>query len=158
MADLKLEDISEKMRDIDFTVLSTRTEGGQIAARPMSNNRQVEYDGDSYFFTCDDTGTVRDIRSDPNVGLSLQSKSGMLGMKPFFITIEGRAELIQDKSKFAEHWTKDLDAWFKQGIDTPGLTLVKVKAQRLHFWDGYDEGEINLEGADRTERATEEAR
>jgi len=120
MAELTLDDISEKMRDIDFTILSTRTAGGQIAARPMSNNRQVEYDGDSYFFTCDDTRTIRDIHADPNVGLGLQGKSGALGMKPFFITIEGRAELIKDKSRFAEHWTKDLDAWFKEGADTPG--------------------------------------
>ena len=145
MADLKLTDISEKMRDIDFAVLSTRTEGGALAGRPMSNNRQVDYDGDSYFFTCDDTRTVSDIRRDQNVGLTYQAKSGMLNMKPFFITVEGRAELIQDKSRFAEHWTKDLDPWFKDGIDTPGLTLVKVQAQRLHYWDGYDEGEISLE-------------
>ena len=134
------------MRDIDFTILSTRTEGGQIAARPMSNNRQVEYDGDSFFFTCEDTGTVRDIGNDPNVGLSLQGKAGMLGMKPFFITIEGKAELIKDKGRFEEHWTKDLDMWFKQGIDTPGLTLIKVHAERLHYWDGFDEGEIALTG------------
>ena len=151
MADLKLTDISEKMRDIDFAVLSTRTEGGAIAGRPMSNNREVEFDGDSYFFTCDDTRTVSDIGRDPNVGLTYRSKSGMLGMKPFFITVEGRAELIKDKASFAEHWTKDLDAWFKEGIDTPGLVLIKAVAERLHYWDGYDEGEIKLE--DRT-RAT----
>lgn len=144
MADLKLSDVSEKMRDIDFAMLSTRAEGGAVAARPMSNNREVEFDGDSYFFTCDDTRTVSDIRRDPNVGLGYQSKSGMLGMKPFFITVEGRAELIQDKARFSEHWTKGLDAWFKDGIDTPGLTLIKVAAQRLHYWDGFDEGEIAL--------------
>jgi len=153
MADLKLTDISEKMRDIDFAVLSTRTEGGAIAGRPMSNNRDVEFDGDSYFFTCDDTRTVRDIGRDPSVGLTYQAKSGVLGMKPFFITVEGRAELIKDKGRFAEHWAKDLDAWFKEGIDTPGLTLIKVVAERLHYWDGFDEGEIALEG-----RAMETAR
>ena len=145
MAELKLAEISEKMRDIDFAVLSTRTEGGAIAGRPMSNNRDVEFDGDSYFFTCDYTRTVSDIGRDPNVGLTYQAKSGMLGMKPFFITVEGRAELIKDKGRFAEHWTKDLDAWFKEGIDTPGLTLIKVAAQRLHYWDGFDEGEIALD-------------
>ena len=144
MGDLKLADISEKMRDIDFAVLSTRTEGGAVAGRPMSNNRQVEYDGDSFFFTFDDSRTVGDIDRDPNVGLTYQSKSGMLGMKPFFITIEGRAELIKDKAQFAEHWTKDLDAWFKEGIDTAGLTLIKVIAKRLHYWDGWDSGEIAL--------------
>ena len=98
MADLTLSDISEKMRDIDFAVLSTRTEGGAVAGRPMSNNRQVDYDGDSYFFTLESTRTVGDIRRDPNVGLTYQSKSGMLGMKPFFITVEGEAELIQDRA------------------------------------------------------------
>jgi general stress protein 26 len=144
MADLTLQDISEKMRDIDFAMLSTKTSGGAIASRPMSNNRQVEYDGDNFFFTLDDTGTVQDIQNDRTVGLSYQGKSGALGMKPFFIAVEGEAELIRDKGEFAEHWTKDLDAWFKEGVDTPGLTLIKVHAKRLHYWDGYDEGEISL--------------
>jgi len=144
MAELSLNDISEKMRDIDFAVLSTRTEGGAIAGRPMSNNREVEYDGDSYFFTCDQTRMVADIMRDPNVGLGYQAKSGLLHMKPFFITVEGRAEAIKDKARFQEHWHKELDAWFKQGVDTPGLTLIKVHAERLHYWDGYDEGEVVL--------------
>jgi general stress protein 26 len=147
MADLTLEQLSEKMRDIDFAILSTRTEGGAVAGRPMSNNREVDFDGDSYFFTLDETRTVGDIRRDPNVGLAYQAKSGLLGMKPFFITVEGRAELVQDKARFAGHWTKDLDAWFEQGIDTPGLVLVKVTAERLHYWDGFDEGELALAGA-----------
>jgi general stress protein 26 len=144
MADMSLEDISEKMRDIDFAILSTRTDSGAIAARPMSNNRQVEYDGDNFFFTLQDTGSIRDITGDPNVGLSFQGKSGALGMKPFFITIEGRAELIRDKDQFADHWTSDLDEWFKDGIDTPELVLIKVHASRLHYWDGYREGEVKV--------------
>ena len=147
MADMTLAEISEKMRDIDFAILSTRTEDGALAGRPMSNNRDVEFDGDSYFFTCDETRTVADIRRDPNVGLAYQAKSGMLGLKPFFITLEGRAELSTDKAELREHWTKDLDAWFEQGIDTPGLTLIKVKGKRLHYWDGFDEGELALDGA-----------
>jgi general stress protein 26 len=144
MSHLSLAEIAEKMRDMDFTILTTRTEGGALAGRPMSNNREVEFDGDSYFFTCDETRTVADIERDPQVGLGFQGKSGMLGMKPFFLTVDGTAELIRDKARFAEHWSKDLDAWFKQGIDTPGLTLIKVHAERLHYWDGFDEGELDL--------------
>lgn len=144
MPEMTLEQISEKMRDIDFTMLSTRTEGDAIAGRPMSNNREVDFDGDSYFFTCDDTRTVADIGRDPRVGLGFQSKSGMLGLKPFFLTVEGRASLIRDKAAFADHWTKDLGMWFKDGIETPGLVLIKVEAQRLHYWDGGEEGELDL--------------
>jgi general stress protein 26 len=144
MAEKSLAEIAKKLRDIDFTILSTRTGSGAIAGRPMSNNRDVDFDGDAWFFTCDDTRTVADIIRDPHVGLGYQGKSGALGFKPFFVSVEGRAELIRDKAAFAEHWTKDLDRWFEQGIDTPGLVLIKVEAERLHYWDGYDEGELKL--------------
>ena len=139
-----LADLSDRMRDIDFTMFSTRAADGSIAARPMSNNREVDYDGDSYYFSYDDARTIEDIGRDKQVGLSFQGKAGLLGMRPFFVSVEGAAELIRDKSQFEQHWTSDLDRWFKEGIDTPGLILIKVHAQRIHYWDGEDEGEVSL--------------
>lgn len=144
MADRSLADIAEKMRDIDFAMLSTRAANGAIAGRPMSNNRQVDFDGDAWFFTCDDTHIVEDIERDPSVGLAYQGKAGALGFRPFFVAVEGRAELIRDKAQFRAHWTSGLDRWFEEGVDTPGLVLVKVSAERLHYWDGMDEGELRL--------------
>lgn len=141
-----LADLAEAMRDIDFAMLSTHTEGGAIAARPMSNNREVDYDGDSWFFADTNTRMVADIAADPKVSLSYQGKAGMLGMRPFFIAIEGAGELIRDKAQFAEHWTKDLERWWPDGIDTPGLVLIKVHGTRAHYWDGEDEGEVLLKG------------
>ena len=46
-----MKDLAKKIADIDFTMLSTRAEDGEIGARPMSNNGDVEYDGDSWFFS-----------------------------------------------------------------------------------------------------------
>ena len=142
MAKWRVEDVSEAMRDIDFAVLFTRTDNGSMAGRPMSNNRDVEFQGDSYFFSFDSARTIRDIERDQTVSLGYQGKAGLLGKPPVFITVEGRAELIRDKQAFAEHWTSDLDRWFKQGTDTPGLILIKVRASRIHYWDGEDEGEL----------------
>ena len=144
IANKSLADVAEKMRDIDFAMLSTHTRGGAIGARPMSNNRDVEYDGDSYYFAFDDALMVDDIVHDPKVGLSFQGKSGMLGLKPFFVAVEGTAELIRDKAAFKAHWTKDMERWAKDGIDTPGIVLIKIRAERIHYWDGEDEGEIRL--------------
>jgi general stress protein 26 len=144
MPNKTLADLSEKMRDIDFTMLSTKTQGGAIGARPMSNNREVDYDGDSYYFTWADSLMVSDIQADPNVSLSFQGKSGILGQRPFFVAVEGIANLIRDKAAFAEHWTKDLDRWFPDGIDTAGLVMIHVRAGRIHYWDGEDEGELAL--------------
>jgi general stress protein 26 len=142
VSDWTLNDVSETMRDIDFAMLFTRTNSGEIAGRPMSNNRDVEYDGDCFFFTSEHTQTVADIEGDRKVALSYTRRAGLLGKPPVFITVQGEAELIRDKKEFKAHWTEDLDRWFEEGVDTPDLVLIKVHATRIHYWDGDNEGEV----------------
>ena len=139
-----LSDVAEGMRDIDFAMLATHGPDGTIAARPMSNNREVDYDGDSYYFTWDSSLMVSDIGRDPGVTLTFQGKAGLLGMRPFFVAVEGQADVIRDKARFEEHWTKGLDRWFEQGVDTPGVVMIKVHASRVHYWDGMDHAEIRV--------------
>ncbi len=76
MGDMTLKTIAEAMRDIDFCMFSTRTEGGAIAARPMSDNREVEYDGSSRFFSYDDSRTVSDIAANPDAVDSAFARRG----------------------------------------------------------------------------------
>lgn len=142
MSDRTIGDLAKVMGKIDFAMLTTRTEGGQLATRPMSNNSDVEWDGDSYYFTYDDTRTVSDIERDPHVALSFQGRAGILGAPPLFVAVEGEAGIIRDKATFADHWTSDLERWFPDGIDTPGMALIKVAAVRIHYWDGEEEGEV----------------
>ncbi len=137
-----LADLAETMRDIDFTLLTTVAADGGLAARPMSNNRDVDFDGDSFFFALGNTQVVGDIARNPKVGMTLHGNSSLLGKPPVFITVAGTAELIRDKAAFEQHWNKDLERWFEQGADTPGLTLIKVHADHLHYWDGEEQGEI----------------
>lgn len=141
---MTLPEISKKMRDIDFSMLFTRAANGAMAGRPMSNNGDVEYDGDSFFFAYENTTTIQDIERDPNVALSLAGAKSLLGKPGLFIAIEGSADLIREKARFEAHWNSDLDRWFEGGIDTAGLVLIKVHAQRVHYWDGEDSGEVSL--------------
>lgn len=136
MSNKSLTDIAKRIKEIDFAMLTTVAPDGGLASRPMSNNKDVEYDGDSYYFTSEETDTVSEIEANPHVGLTFHGEGA------FFIAVAGRAELIRDKAAFEEHWVKDLDAWFEDGVDTPGLVLIKVHAERLHYWDGEDNGEI----------------
>ena len=142
MTDKTLADIAKEMRDIDIAMLLTKTQGGAIAGRPMSNNREVEYDGDSYYFTWQDSRMVSDIKADPQVALAFQGEKHLLGKPGININVEGEAKVVVDKAAFVEHWNKELDRWFEQGPDTPGLAMIQVRAKRVHYWDGMDEGEI----------------
>lgn len=138
MSDMTLQDLSAKMRGIDIAMLSTLAENGAIAGRPMSNNRDVDYDGSSSYFTLDDTRMVADIARDPRVALAFQGGDG------FHVAVAGRAELIRDMAAFREHWNPDLDRWFADGADTHGLVLIRVAAERIHYWDGEANGEVRL--------------
>lgn len=60
------------------------------------------------------------------------------------MAVEGTAELIRDMAVFRQHWTSDLDKWFDKGMDTPGIVLIKVNAKRATYWQGREEGEIEL--------------
>lgn len=144
MAELGLEDLAKKMAKLDFAMLTTASPDGGTTARPMSNNGDVEYRGDSYFFAYRDSRKIAEIEADDAVLLSYTGAAGMLGGPPLFVAVEGRASLIDDKATFAEHWTKDLDRYFPDGVDTPGIVMIKVHAEQIRYWDGGDEGELSV--------------
>ncbi|HEX2146085.1 MAG TPA: pyridoxamine 5'-phosphate oxidase family protein [Pseudorhizobium sp.] len=138
MSSKSLDEISAVMREIDIAMLSTHADNGAIAARPMSNNRDVDYAGTSFYFTWEQAHTVGEIERDPQVSLSFQDKGN------FLIAVEGKAEIIRDKAAFEEHWNPDLDKWFENGIETAGIAMIKIVANRIHYWNGMEEGEIVL--------------
>jgi general stress protein 26 len=144
MATKSLEDLANAMGRIDFAMLTTRTEGGLMASRPMSNNGEVEYRGDSYYFSWDSARTVRDITADDRVGLAFQGSAGLLGKPPLFVAVQARGRIVRDRQAFVEHWTSDLDRWFPDGIETAGMVMIHVRAERIHYWDGEDEGDIQV--------------
>jgi general stress protein 26 len=133
-----LADVAKVMRDIDIAIFSTVTADGVITTRPMSNNRDVDFDGDSYYFTSEETETVRDIEANPHVALGLQ------GDKHTYVAVTGKADLVRDKAAFEEHWNPDLDEWFEDGADTPGVVMIHVKAEKVHYWDGREGGDVKL--------------
>ena len=76
-----IDEISKRMAGIDIAILSTHTEGGQIANRPMSNNGDVEYDGTSYYFTFEQARTVAISKPIPGLRLDLPAKAGSFPMR-----------------------------------------------------------------------------
>ncbi len=143
MSTESLAEIAKEMAGIDIAILSTHTENGEIANRPMSNNGDVTYDGTSYYFSYEQARAVSDIQRDPKVALGFSSEAGLFS-KGIYVAVEGAAELIRDKATFKQHWTSDLDKWFDNGVDTPGIVLIKVKAKRITYWKGREEGEVKL--------------
>ena len=133
-----LKFISTKMKDLDICMLNTTGARGVISTRPMSNNRDVKYNGESFFFTDADTQKVKDISRNSSVSLSFMGKKGLI------IIVKGKARIIKSKSMMEKHWVPSLESWFSDGLETPGLTMVAVKAETIHYWANNKEGEIRV--------------
>ena len=78
MSTMTLKEMSKTMAEIDFAMLTTRTDGGQLATPPMSNNGEVEYDGDSFYFSWDSARTSAISVAIAHVALSFQGSAGLL--------------------------------------------------------------------------------
>ncbi|MGR9396673.1 pyridoxamine 5'-phosphate oxidase family protein (plasmid) [Rhizobium leguminosarum] len=147
MASMTLEDLSSQLKKIDFCMLSTNAGSGRISARPMSSNGDVEYDGDSWFFSYEDSRKITEIEGVDTVSLTFTAPPSLLGKPGIFIAVEGVASLVRDKAALEEHWIPDLERWFPDGVDTPGIVLIKVSASSIRYWDGEENGEVALAGS-----------
>ncbi|MFC4163471.1 pyridoxamine 5'-phosphate oxidase family protein [Epilithonimonas zeae] len=135
MKKASLKTIAERMKNLDFRMMVTQ-DGQQVSySRPMSNNGKVEYDGDSWFFTYEDGHKVDQIKKNQHVNLIYQTDDML------FIECTGNGEILKDKNMLKEKWVEGLDQWFPEGIDTPGICLIKVRASRVRFWHKEEEGE-----------------
>ena len=138
MASKTLKDIADKMAKLDICMFTTHGTRGVLATRPMSNNGDVEYDGNSYYFSYEGASVVKDIAANAQVGLGFQ------GTKDLYISINGTATLVHSKAAMKEHWLDELKQWFKDGLDTEGLVMIHVKGSRATYWQGEEKGEVVL--------------
>ena len=97
----KIKKVAKLMRDLDFCMLTTRTKRGGLHARPMSNNGEVEFDGDVWFFSATDSRKVREIEAQPSVHLSYVDLDGWR-----FVSMIGRARIVRDAEKKQELWVR----------------------------------------------------
>lgn len=138
MQQKKLKDMASKMKQLDFCHMITVDGRGTHHSRPMSNNKNVDFDGTCYFFSFEDTNKVRHLQNSPLVSLTYQTDDML------FIHMYGTASIITQKGRMEDFWDKSLDMWFPQGIHTPGIVMIKVNASKICYWHKAEEGEINI--------------
>lgn len=124
-----LERVKTLVEDIDFTMLTTVDAQNRLVSRPMST-REMDDAGDIWFFTSEDTQKVDDVQRDHDVGLSYCDAKGMR-----YVSVAGRASVVHDRAKMGQLWSPSLDIWFADGIDTPGIALLKVTPLDTEFWE-----------------------
>ncbi|WP_309572271.1 pyridoxamine 5'-phosphate oxidase family protein [Deinococcus sp.] len=134
MSELSHQDSVKKIaaiiKDVKFAMLTTVTDEGHLHARPMTT-QQTEFDGDVWFIGGKDTESVHDMHARPQVNLSY-SKPG----DGEYVSVNGTAELVEDRAKLDELWSDFYKAYFEGGKEDPNIQLIKINAHGAEFWEG----------------------
>lgn len=120
--------VADAMARIDFCMMQTVGEHG-VNTRPMSNNGEVRYDGDNWFFARSDSTKIAEISRDGRVQLVFADNAG-----PSFISVWGTGTVVDDVELKKKLWQESLARWFENGPEDPQVSLIKVSAERIQTW------------------------
>ena len=121
--------VAALVRDARSCMLTTMTGDGRHVSRPMAV-QEVEFDGDLWFFTYDDSEKAAQVQQHPEVNVALADEK-----HSSWTSISGRASVVHDRAKAEELWAKPLEVWFPDGLETTGLALLKVETDSAEYWD-----------------------
>lgn len=137
--DLTPKKLADTMKHIDICMMTTIAPNGDLHSRPMSNNKDVEWDGDTWFFAQSDSSQVQEIQANPNVNLGYARPDKMV-----FVSLSGRGEIVRDEGRKKDLWYKALEFWFPDGPEDPNVVLIRVHAGYAFYWSKEGEGELHL--------------
>lgn len=135
MKKLSLKEVAKTMKNLDFCMMVTKDGRNTLHSRPMSNNGEVEYDGDSWFFSYEDSNKVKQIKDNLMVSLVFQT------VDMTFVDCYGKATILTNKNMIREKWVPGLEQWFPEGPETEGICLIRVTADRIQMWGKGGDGE-----------------
>jgi general stress protein 26 len=130
-----LEKLRDLVKDIDFCMLTTIDERGDLHSRPMSSNGAIDYDGYIWFFTGAYSHKVSEIKDDARVNVSFADPQNQN-----YVSITGRAKLVRDREKIDELWEPQFTMWFPEGKDDPNIALLRVVIEKAEYWDSPSSG------------------
>ena len=119
--------LNDLIDDFNNAMLVTRTPEGELRARPMRIAGH-EPDGDLYFATSIESGKVDEMLRYPDVNVAFQGKTE-------YLSVSGRASLVQDRDKIEKMWEPQWKMWFPEGKEDPNLALIKVHADEGEYWN-----------------------
>jgi general stress protein 26 len=133
--------VAELVDQARICMLTTMTAAGAHVSRPMAL-QDVEFDGDLWFFAMDDSAKAAEITAHPQVNVAFSDDKHQA-----WTSVSGTATLVHDRAKMEELWAPPLKVWFADGIDTPGITLIKVHAETAEWWEASSSRVKRLIGA-----------
>ena len=123
----KLKDMVDK---IDIGMMCTNTSDvSHLHAVPMSR-QEVDDEGNLWFLFSSESETYTNLQKSNQISVLYSDISNYN-----FLSINGVAEVSQDKSRIDKYWNKMIEGWFEKGKEDPRIRILKVIPSEGHYWD-----------------------
>ena len=122
--------LQQLVNKIDIGMLCTYPkESSYVHAVPMSR-QEVDVQGNIWYLFSAESDTYKNLQNSDRVSV-LFSHVGDFN----FLSLNGRAEISEDKQRIEKYWNKFVEAWFEKGKDDPNIRILKIKVEDAHYWD-----------------------
>lgn len=124
------EALREIIDSIEIAMLTTLDASGGMQCRPLQTQKMGE-DCVLWFITRADTSAAAHAASRPQVSLCYASSE-----KQTYAVVYGQMECLRDRAVLERLWTPAHKVFFPEGLDDPGLVLLRVEPSRADCWTG----------------------
>lgn len=118
------EKIWELIKGAHSALLITVRQDGSLDSRPMGC-LQKSFDGVLWFLTFRHSLKLSEIRNNPHVMVSYTKPSEFE-----YVSISGKARVVEDTPKLKELWSERLRVWFPKGPDDPEIAILAVEVEQ----------------------------
>lgn len=119
------EEFYDRLDDVQSGMLAI----GDVRPVPMSH--YIDRDTNTlWFITARGTDMVNKLQAGPQKTTYVVA----CGHAKLYGTIEGTAQLSNDRAKLEEIWNPVADSWFEGGIDDPDLRLFRLDLSEAEVW------------------------
>ena len=115
--------IWDLIRNEHTAVLVTVSTDGSLDSRPMGCV-QKEFDGTLWFLTFKDSPKVLAIAENQHALVSYARPSDYE-----FISISGRARIVDDRDQVQALWSEGFRVWFPNGPESPNIALLALDVE-----------------------------
>ena len=131
----------EILKGFHNAMLITHAQGG-LRARPMAI-AELKPSCEMWFLTDVESAKAHEIQSDTQVLIACQNDSSS------YISVSGKAKLVQDRQKINELFKEPHKVFFPKGKDDPQIALIAFTPQDGEYWDngGFNKVKYLFEAA-----------
>lgn len=112
----------------DTAIVTTRSHSA-LVSRPLSLQKQDDFDGTLWFLIEDPSPKTEDVRAHSEVNVSVSDKKG-------YLSLSGSASVERDQARIDSLWGPIAESFFNGKKQTdPAIALLKVDVDTAEYWD-----------------------